>query len=299
MAEANPPWALQNVSTLQANQARKLVEALVGSPGVAEAAALAVTQNGTPNMSVNVAAGAGFVAGTTSPLTQGVYHMFSDSVVNKPLAASNATNPRIDLIVARVQDSFYAGTVDAWDLVVVTGSPAATPVAPAVPASSLVLAEVLVDAAVTSVDNSKITDRRTRAAGSTATPRGKLVESVATASTTATTTTEVVWAALTKTVIVPPGPSRRLRVTARIVPFMNGAASGEFKVKEGAAVLQGALHTFAAAGGASATVVGEVVAAPGTHTFSVSYRSQSGAVGFYLYADATFVSRLTVDDIGV
>jgi hypothetical protein len=54
-----------------------------GGHGVVGAGDLAVTQNGTPNMSVNVAAGRAFIRGTeTGSLNQGVYSFFNDGIVN-------------------------------------------------------------------------------------------------------------------------------------------------------------------------------------------------------------------------
>jgi hypothetical protein len=68
------------------------------------------------------------------------------------LSAAHATLDRIDLVTAKAD-----GT-----LAVVTGTPGASPAAPALPAASIPLAEVLVEATVTSVSNAKVTDRRKR-----------------------------------------------------------------------------------------------------------------------------------------
>src|SRR4051812_47438970 len=98
--------------------------------------AFAGSQNGSPNMSVNVASGQVYIPGT-----QGTKQ--ADSVgINDPrknitITAADGTNPRIDLIVAKVQDSLYSGVTNAWSLVVVTGTPAGSPAAPTAPANSL------------------------------------------------------------------------------------------------------------------------------------------------------------------
>jgi hypothetical protein len=61
---------------------RRLLSSIFGNrPGVVNAADWAVTQNGTPNMSVNVAAGQGLVLGSESS-TQGGYFCQSLSVTN-------------------------------------------------------------------------------------------------------------------------------------------------------------------------------------------------------------------------
>jgi len=121
---------------------------------------LAVVQNGTPNMSVNVGSGRCVVQGTTS-VVQGAYSMLNDAVLNVAITAAHATLPRIDLIVARVQDASYAGAVNSFTIEVVTGVAAGSPAVPAAPASSFILAQIAVAAAVTSITNANITDRRT------------------------------------------------------------------------------------------------------------------------------------------
>lgn len=87
-----------------------------------------------------------FVDGTSNALQAG-YRFTSDADVTLTFGVGNGTNPRIDLVVARIRDDPYdasgsqTGTVE-----IVAGTPAGSPVAPAVPASSLPLWEVLVPA---------------------------------------------------------------------------------------------------------------------------------------------------------
>ena len=128
--------------------------------GVSRRSHLAVSQNGTPNMSVNVAAGTALVQGT-SLLAQGVYAVTNDAVTNLSVATADATNPRRDLVVIQVRDNTAdAGGVNDARLFVVTGTPAAAPVDPAVPAGCVVLARVQVNALATSIVNANITDLR-------------------------------------------------------------------------------------------------------------------------------------------
>lgn len=127
--------------------------------GVVRATDLAVTQNGTPNMSVNVAAGGCFIRGTQSA-NQGAYHLWNDGTLNVGLLGSDATNPRRDLIVAQVRDLNYSGALKDALITVVTGTPAASPSDPAVPANSLVLARIAVGAGVSSILTANITDLR-------------------------------------------------------------------------------------------------------------------------------------------
>lgn len=163
MAELQDPQYLEGGShTAQGD--RLVLSSLVAAEGIVGTADLAVTERaGTADMSVDVAAGAAFIAGTESS-TQGVYYVFNDATVNLAVAAADATDPRVDLVVAQVRDAFYSGASDDWQLAVLTGTAAATPAEPAVPDNALVLARIDVAAGAGSVTNADITDRRTQAA---------------------------------------------------------------------------------------------------------------------------------------
>jgi microcystin-dependent protein len=99
----------------------------------------AVTAQGTPNMTVAVAAGSVAVTGTTVAVTGG----------NVTITTANATNPRFDLICVD-----NTGTKSA-----VAGTPAASPVFPD-PAGKVVLAAVRVPAAASAINAAKIVDKR-------------------------------------------------------------------------------------------------------------------------------------------
>lgn len=131
--------------------------------GVVNTIDLAVTQNGTPNMSVNVAAGGAFIRGTLNA-NQGAYHLWNDGTVNLAISASNPTNPRRDLIIAQVRDSYYSGADDDARITVVTGTAAASPSDPSLASypNALVLARVAVAAGATSITTANITDLRTQ-----------------------------------------------------------------------------------------------------------------------------------------
>lgn len=119
-----------------------------------------VIQHGTPNMSVDVAPFRVAVAGTESLTVQGVYAGWLDASLNVVIAASDPTNPRIDLVVAKFQDAQYSGATNAFSVVAVTGTPAGSPVAPAAPANSIILAQISVAATSTTVLTAAITDKR-------------------------------------------------------------------------------------------------------------------------------------------
>lgn len=159
MAEITPPMYLNMDGVYRADDIGLPYRDIMGE-GVVAAGDLAVSQRGTgANMSVDVAAGAAWVRGDTSTV-QPTYRVRSDDVANLAVAAANPSQPRIDLVVAEVRDSTFAGVDDDWRLRVITGTPAGSPSAPSLPVSCLPLAEVLVDAAATSIVDGKITDRR-------------------------------------------------------------------------------------------------------------------------------------------
>jgi hypothetical protein len=118
-----------------------------------------VAQTGTPSMAVTIDKGTAVVVGTTSA-NQAGYIVTNDTVQTLAVSASDATNPRIDLVCLTIEDSQYAGSNDDAIIQVITGTPAINPSAPATPASSLVLAQVLVPASTGSIVTADITDKR-------------------------------------------------------------------------------------------------------------------------------------------
>lgn len=121
---------------------------------------LAVTAQGG-NMNVVVAIGKAFVAGSIGA-TQASYFYMNDAAKPITLTAANGSNPRRDLIVVQIEDAAASGGNNTGTARLVTGTPAASPVAPAVPANSIVLAEILLPAgaAGAAVTAAMITDRR-------------------------------------------------------------------------------------------------------------------------------------------
>lgn len=160
MTVRTPPMFLA-AGSHPAEDTRRMLHALFGSRGgIVGAGDLAVTQNGTPNMSVNVADGRLVLPGSEATY-QGIYFCENRGTTNVAIAAADSTNPRRDLIVARVRDAEYSGASDTFAIEVVTGTPAASPVDPAVPANSWVLARVQVAAGATTITNGVLTDLRT------------------------------------------------------------------------------------------------------------------------------------------
>lgn len=173
MAAVTPPFTLQNSAAHTAKLFRRALGGLLGSEGVAAfntpspfgvSGDLAVTQRGAgANMSVDIARGGAYVLGDDAT-DQGYYFVYNDATFNVVIAAADPTNPRIDLIIARVKDVAEGGAAgDTWTLEVVAGTPAGSPSAPALPASALKLAQVAVAAAAASITNANITDFRSMA----------------------------------------------------------------------------------------------------------------------------------------
>jgi Ni,Fe-hydrogenase III small subunit len=123
---------------------------------------LKVMASAVPDANITIRAGACFVRGT-QVADQGMYHVYNDADMVIPLLTNNpanASNPRYDVVVARLQDQQYSGAADLPTIEMVTGTPAASPAIPAVPSNCLILANVLVPAASTTVTQANITDRR-------------------------------------------------------------------------------------------------------------------------------------------
>lgn len=124
--------------------------------GIVSTGDLLVSQNGTPNMTVNVAAGACYIRGT-SVSNQGIYRCVASSTTNLAISAAHATLERWDLVVGRIYDNTHDGSGQhVWALEIVTGTPSGSPSEPALPASSFKLARVTVPATDTTITNSQI-----------------------------------------------------------------------------------------------------------------------------------------------
>ena len=167
MAAVNPPRWIQGGSH-NAEGDREIIYAMYGGRhGVIPNGGSAATINGmivsaqtSPNMTVRVADGNAVIKCTESG-GDGMYAVRNDASFNITISAAHATNTRRDLIVARVRDAAYGVAVtSAWALEVITGTPAASPVDPAVPDNCLVLARITLPGAASTVTNAYITDLR-------------------------------------------------------------------------------------------------------------------------------------------
>lgn len=99
-----------------------------------------VTAQGSPDLTVAVASGTVIIAGAAVSVSSG----------NLSIAAGGSTNPRIDIV------SVNSGGTKT----VTSGTTAANPAPPAIPASSVLLAMVYVPALDTTIESNQITDKR-------------------------------------------------------------------------------------------------------------------------------------------
>jgi hypothetical protein len=158
MTLRTPPSWLQNGSHPAEND-RLTTQALWATTGIINPSSLAVTQNSPVGMSVIIASGWAAIVGTTQS-NMGTYVAYNDAPTVVAITTANPTNPRIDLLCATVQDAFYTGAQNNVIFQVVVGTPAGSPVLPALPANSIALAEIDVAAGALSITSGDITDLR-------------------------------------------------------------------------------------------------------------------------------------------
>lgn len=150
----------------------RLLNKLAGTlnEGAVQSTDFAVTEKGTPNMSVDVAVG-----DIVIPYQTYLFHGWNTAVVNVVIAASDVSNGRLSRIVAYVDlsvvSSASANNPGALKVKEVAGTASGSPVQPndAAVQSSVgsgnpwtELALVTVDAGATTIVNAKIANRRAR-----------------------------------------------------------------------------------------------------------------------------------------
>ena len=159
MALRTPPSWLQNGSHPAEND-RLTTQAIWKTTGVVNSGDYTITQNGTPNMTVNVSSGWAAIVGTTQS-NMGVYMAYNDATTNLTITTANPSNPRIDLVCVTISDAYYVGALNTVAFNVVAGTPAASPALPATPANSIALGQILVGTGVTSILTANITNYNT------------------------------------------------------------------------------------------------------------------------------------------
>lgn len=112
-------------------------------------------------MNVSVAPGTAWIAGTDAA-GQGLYLVDNPTATTLTVTTANPTNPRIDRVIAKVNDPAFTGSGSpVFSLQILAGTPAGSPAAPATPASAISLATISVPATDTVIDAAQITDTRT------------------------------------------------------------------------------------------------------------------------------------------
>lgn len=157
------PYALQNASH-PANIFRIATAAPFTTNGILGATELSVAQQASPNMSVLLGAGRATIQNTSvsNPAGQtwntgGAYVAYNDAALSLTVTTSNPSNPRIDICVLTIQDSFYSGATNTAVASIIAGTPSVSPVPPSAPSNSIILANIAVGAGVTSIVTSNIT----------------------------------------------------------------------------------------------------------------------------------------------
>lgn len=158
MTLQSPPSYLQSGS-YPAQYDRITTQAVYATTGVIGTTSLNVTQNSPAGMSVIASSGWAAIVGTTVA-NMGTYLTYNDANEVLTVTTADPTLPRIDRVVVTVRDAFYSGAFNDVIFQVLAGTPASSPVAPAIPANSISLATIAVGAAVTSITNANITDTR-------------------------------------------------------------------------------------------------------------------------------------------
>lgn len=131
---------------------------IAATPGVRQAVGNPLKCTWTSLLGFSLAAGVCYVQGSTSA-TAGLYTVTLDTTVTTlACTAADATNPRVDAVAAVVTDNGDGTSTAVFK--VIAGIPAPSPVAPALPANSLLLCTIAVPANATALSAGAFTDKR-------------------------------------------------------------------------------------------------------------------------------------------
>lgn len=111
----------------------------------------------TSGMSFTLAAGTCYIQGTASA-TAGMYVATLDTTTTLTVTTADATNPRIDSVIAVVSDVGSSSSTTLFKIL--PGTPASSPVAPTLPANALLLANIAVAASASTLSAGVFTDKR-------------------------------------------------------------------------------------------------------------------------------------------
>lgn len=158
--------ALQNLAGIEASDIMHIANDFLANEGVQSVSDgdFEATADGT-NLEIDVATGVAYVmndAWVKATSVTKFWRVESDAVEVVTLDAADVSLPRIDIIILQINDAASADdeASNVATVTKVTGTPNASPTAPTVPDDAVKLAEVYVDASVTTVSNGDITDSR-------------------------------------------------------------------------------------------------------------------------------------------
>lgn len=168
MTVLSPPTFIAG-ECYEARSFRHMLQAAAnGSPGVV----VGLGVSSVSGLNVTFDPGSCILAGDTFP--EGYYQVVVSASETVAISPADPTLPRIDLIVARVQTTEYGDASDVATVEVVTGTAAATPVAPTPGFDRwFELATVTVPAGAGSLTSTNVVPTRIRA-GSQAVPVGAI-----------------------------------------------------------------------------------------------------------------------------
>ena len=160
--------AIDGMTSHDAGDVTSFETSLISQEGVVlqTGSDLAVTAQGTPDMTVAVAKGSCYIlrdAHVTADNSLKFWKVVVTAATNVTIPSADASNPRIDLICVKIDTgaSPDATASNVATLVNVEGTAAASPSAPSVPTNHLKLAEIAVPALDTTISSGQITDYRT------------------------------------------------------------------------------------------------------------------------------------------
>jgi hypothetical protein len=152
----SPAWCM-DATNQDAEQFRRAIGTLLGpAGGIVTPGDLTVTQQTVANMSVQIGTGQVWVPGN-STTSQGPYYSMNKAAVTQAINTASASNPRVDIVGVQIIDKAYAGAATTCAPLYVAGTPTAGATlgnllgVGTVPASSLVLAYVLVPTSTSSI----------------------------------------------------------------------------------------------------------------------------------------------------
>lgn len=157
VTEAAQDLRLQLAAAMLTGNAPSGTTGIAARPGVRFGYQSPLSVQPSSGMNIIVQAGIAFVQ-ASSASNAGLYTAVLDANATLTVATSDPTNPRIDNVIIQVND---LGTSSSTVVVALqTGTPAPSPVAPTLPANSLLLGTVAVAANASSIIGANLTDQR-------------------------------------------------------------------------------------------------------------------------------------------